>query len=171
MSDIETSSKPTSSWKRRAAIGALVIGTLTAAGAFAIAGDRPDGGFGPMGGHHGMMNKVKGGFMEYRMERALDSVDATDDQKQKIKTIFEKARENVTDLRGDRGKMRDDMKALLEKPVIDRDAAEAMRKARIEKMDEASKIMTTAMLDAADVLTPDQRVKLAKEIGSHRPRW
>lgn len=171
------------SWMRRSAIAGLAVVAVTAAGigGFAIAKDGPDG-FGPpgmemagMGGHHGgMMQKVKGGFMEHRMDRALDSVDATDEQKQKIKAIFEKARESASALRGERGQMRDQVKALLEKPAIDRDAVEAMRKARIQKMDDASKIMTTAMVDAAEVLTPEQRAKLAKELGEmsgHRPRW
>ncbi|MCD2175263.1 Spy/CpxP family protein refolding chaperone [Rhizobium sp. C4] len=167
------------SWKRRSTIAGLAIVAVTIAGvgAFAVARDN----FGPpgmemadmgMGGHHGgMMQKVKGGFMEHRLTKALDSVDATDEQKQKIKAIFDKARESVADMRGERGQMRDQVKALLEKPVIDRDAVETMRKARVQKMDDASKIMTTAMIDAAEVLTPDQRAKLAKEFEAHRPRW
>lgn len=173
-------------WKRRSTIAGLAIVAVTAAGigAFAIAKDGPDG-FGPpgmemadmgKGGHHGgMMQKVKGGFMEHRMIKALDSVDATDEQKQKIKAIFDKAREDVKATRGQPGQMRDQMKALFEQPTIDRDAVEAMRKARVQKMDDASKIMTTAMIDAAEVLTPDQRAKLAKEFAEksqgHRPRW
>lgn len=170
------------SWKRRSTIAGLAIVAVTAAGigAFAIAKDGPDG-FGPpgiemasMGGHHGgMMDRVKGGFMEHRLNKMLDKVDATDEQKQKIKAIFEKARDSVGDMRGEPGQMRDQMKALFDKPTIDRDALEAMRKARVQKMDDASKIMTTAMIDAAEVLTPDQRAKLAKEFESHghRPRW
>lgn len=183
MQDTPKSALP---WKKRSAITGLAIVTVTIAGvgAFAIAKDGPDG-FGPpdmemadmgMGGHHGgMMQKVKGGFMEHRMIKALDSVDATDEQKQKIKAIFDKAREDVKATRGEPGQMRDQMKALFEKPTIDRDAVEAMRKARVQKMDDASKIMTTAMVDAAEVLTPDQRAKLAKEFAEkshgHRPRW
>ncbi|MET3612472.1 Spy/CpxP family protein refolding chaperone [Rhizobium aquaticum] len=183
--------KTVMSWKRRSGIAGLAIVAVTAAGvgAFAIAKDGPDG-FGPprmgmpgmemadmgMGGHHGgMMDKIKGGGMEHRLNKALDSVDATDEQKQKIKAIFDKARESVGDMRGEPGQMRDQMKALFEKPTIDRDAVEAMRKARVQKMDDASKIMTTAMIDAAEVLTPDQRAKLAKEFAEksqgHRPRW
>ena len=182
----ETTQKTALPWKRRSTIAGLAIVAVTAAGigAFAIAKDGPDG-FGPpgmemadmgMGGHHGgMMQKVKGGFMEHRMGKMLDSVDATDEQKQKIKAIFDKAREDVKATRGEPGQMREQMKALFEKPTIDRDAVEAMRKARVQKMDDASKIMTTAMVDAAEVLTPDQRAKLAKEFAEksqgHRPRW
>ncbi|HWU65081.1 MAG TPA: Spy/CpxP family protein refolding chaperone [Ensifer sp.] len=173
-------------WKRRSTIAGIAIVAVTAAGigAFAIAKDGPDG-FSPpgmemagmgMGGHHGgMMDKVKGGFMEHRLGKMLDKVDATDEQKQKIKAIFDKAREDVQATRGEPGQMRDQMKALFDKPTIDRDAVEAMRKARVQKMDDASKIMTTAMVDAAEVLTPDQRAKLAKEMDEkshgHRPRW
>lgn len=173
MSEPQNTSKPASTRNRRTLFGVALAGALAIAGvgAYAVAGDGPGDGSWGGPGHHGMMHKIKGGFMEHRMEKALDAVDATDEQKTKIKAIFEKARDSVSGLRGERGQMRDEMKALLEKPVIDRDAAEAMRKARIEKMDEASKVMTTAMLDAADVLTPEQRSKLAKEIGTHGPRW
>jgi len=182
--NMQEPAKPALSWKRRSTIAGLAIVAVTAAGigAFAIAKDGPDG-FGPPGmemagmdGHHGgMMDRIKGGFMEHRLTKALDSVDATDEQKQKIKVIFEKARDSMEGMRGEPGQMRDQMKAIFEKPTIDRDAVEAMRKARVQKMDDASKIMTTAMLDAADVLTPDQRAKLAKEFAEksqgHRPRW
>lgn len=178
--NMQDKAKPALSWKRRSTIAGLAIVAVTAAGigAFAIAKDGPDG-FGPpgmemagMGGHHGgMMDKVKGGFMEHRMTKLLDSVDATDEQKQKIKAIFEKARGSMEGMRGEPGQMRDQMKALFEKPTIDRDAVEAMRKARVQKMDDASKIMTTAMIDAAEVLTPDQRATLAKKMEGHRPRW
>ena len=179
----ETAQKTGLNWKRRSTIAGLAIVAVTAAGigAFAIAKDGPGMGMpgmemAGMGGHHGgMMERVKGGFMEHRMTKALDSVDATDEQKQKIKAIFEKAREDMKANRGEPGQMRDQMKALLEKPTIDRDAVEAMRKARVQKMDDASKIMTTAMLDAAEVLTPEQRAKLATEMDEkshgHRPRW
>lgn len=184
--NIQAPQKTALPWKRRSTIAGLTIVAITAAGigAFAIAKDGPEG-FGTpgmemagmgMGGHHGgMMQKVKGGFMEHRLTKALDSVDATDEQKQTIKAIFEKAREDVKATRGEPGQMREQMTALFDKPAIDRDAVEAMRKARVQKMDDASKIMTTAMVDAAEVLTPDQRAKLAKEFAEksqgHRPRW
>jgi periplasmic protein CpxP/Spy len=178
MSDMETTSKPASRWKRRTAIGVVVVATLAGAGALAIAADRHEGGpgfFGPMGGHHGFMQKASGDFMEYRVGKALDAVDATDEQKLKIKAIFEKARDSASGMRGEPGQMRDEIKALLEAPTIDRDAVEVMRKARMQKMEDASKVMTTAMVDAAEVLTPDQRAKLGKEFGGmsggHHPRW
>jgi periplasmic protein CpxP/Spy len=178
MSDMETTNKPASRWKRRTAIGVVLVAVVAGAGALAVAGDRHEGGpgfFGPMGGHHGFMQKARGDFMEYRVDKALDAADATDEQKQKIKAIFDKARDSASGMRGEPGQMRDEIKALLEKPTIDRDAVEAMRKARMEKMDDASKVMTTAMVDAAEVLTPDQRAKLAKEFGEmsggHRSRW
>lgn len=187
MTDQNETPRTPSPWKRRSALAGLALGALTVAGvgAYAASGDMLDGPrmFGHhtggqmggqmdgQGGRHGFMQKAKGGFMEYRMDRALNAVDATDEQKQKIKAIFEKARENMQAMRGEPGGMRDEIKAVLEKPVIDRDAVEAMRKTRVQKMDDASKIMTTAMIDAAEVLTPDQRAKLAKEIDGHGPRW
>jgi Spy/CpxP family protein refolding chaperone len=169
---------PRKPWKRRSAIAGIALAAVSVAGLgfYAVAKDGPDGGpMGHMGGHHGFMQKAKGDFMEYRMSRMLDAVDATGEQKQKITAIFEKARDSVSDMRGGPGQMRGEMKAILDKPTIDRDAVEAMRKERMQKMDDASKIMTTAMIDAAEVLTPDQRARLAKDIAEkadgHRPRW
>lgn len=175
----EQTPRTRSTWKRRSALAGLALGAITLAGvgAYAASDDMRGGPgmfahMGGPGGHHGgYMQKAKGDFMEYRMDRALSAVDATDEQKQKIKAIFAKARESMEAMRGEPGEMRDEIKAVLEKPVIDRDAVEAMRKARLQKMDDASKIMTTAMVDAADVLTPDQRAKLAKEFAGHGPRW
>ena len=46
-------------------------------------------------------------------------------------------------------------------------AIEALRARRIAAMDQISRRVTTAMEDAANVLTPDQRVKLAAIDAEH----
>ena len=51
---------------------------------------------------------------------------------------------------------------LLQQPQTDRAALEALRAEQIATADEASKRLTQGLADAADVLTPAQRTKLAQ---------
>ena len=50
---------------------------------------------------------------------------------------------------------------LLSKPAIDRAALDALRGEQLRLADETMRRMTTALADAAEVLTPEQRVTLA----------
>jgi protein CpxP len=62
---------------------------------------------------------------------------------------------------------------LLGAATIDREAAEKLRAERIAAADEASRKLTTALLDAAEVLTAEQRAELLEHFedrGWHR-RW
>jgi Spy/CpxP family protein refolding chaperone len=52
---------------------------------------------------------------------------------------------------------------LLLQPTMDRAALEALRAEQIASADEASKKLVQFLADAADVLTPEQRAKLAKD--------
>ena len=94
-------------------------------------------------------------------------VDATEAQKQSLAPIVKGA---VRDLLPLRDKMRDTRQqavALLSQPTVDRDALEALRASRFELIEDGSRIITKALADAADVLTPEQRAQLAE----HVRRW
>jgi Spy/CpxP family protein refolding chaperone len=56
---------------------------------------------------------------------------------------------------------------LLTAPAIDRAKMEDLRAAQIKSFDESSKRLVTAIADAAEVLSPDQRAALAEEIRKH----
>lgn len=171
--------KKATNWTRRIAITALTLGTITAAGiGYAASNDKPgpdDLMGGPGFGHMGHMGG-KGGFgsefMEFRMNKMLDRVDATDEQKQKIKAIFEKTHDTLQAEREQSkpGDMRKQMIDILKAPTIDTAAVETLRADRTAKMEQRSKTITAAVVEAANVLTPEQRVKLADEMQRHGPR-
>lgn len=158
-------------WGRWIAIGgvaALALGGIGIAAAMSNDfGGHGMGGF-RMGGH--MQHMAMG---EHGLENMLDRIDATPDQEKKLWAIIDAARAEIRPVARELRGTRDEVAAIIGAPVIDRAAAEKLRSERIATLDEASKKAMTALLDAADVLTPEQRAKLLehfKERQSH-DRW
>jgi Spy/CpxP family protein refolding chaperone len=60
--------------------------------------------------------------------------------------------------------------ALLAAPTIDRAAVEQHRTAQAKLMDAMSQRRTKAMLDSAEVLSPEQRSKWAEKAKHHRAK-
>ena len=52
-------------------------------------------------------------------------------------------------------------------PSLDRGKIEALRVEQLKSLDEASKRVVTAIEDAAEVLTPEQRAALTEEVHKH----
>lgn len=147
--------KARSAWSLRnvmlAAGAVLLVG-----GGLAWANGGPHGHrFGP-----GMM----GGFAEHRLERMLESVDATREQEDRLWTIIDDARADLRPVGREFRDTRDEIAKLLAAPAIDRAAVEKLRADRIATADTASKRATEALLAAAEVLTPEQRAELAKRL-------
>lgn len=115
-------------------------------------------------GPHGKMDPAQA---EKRMQHMLKRLvpDATAEQKTKLSAIAKTA---FTDLRPLQEKSREaraqGMK-LLAQPTIDRNALEQVRQTQQQLDDQRSRRMTQAFADAAEVLTPAQRVKAAEELG------
>ncbi|MBU0688741.1 MAG: Spy/CpxP family protein refolding chaperone [Gammaproteobacteria bacterium] len=128
-------------------------------------------------GHGGPQAFMSGGQMDTermgkfagkRIERMLDDVKASDAQKEKASAIVKASIETGAPLAE---KMRDNhiqMRKLMAAPTLDKAAIEAMRAEQIKLADEASKQMTSTMLAVADVLTPEQRAKLAEKMEKRR---
>lgn len=114
-----------------------------------------------------------GGFGGPRFERILDEIGATDDQADKLWDI---AGETVTDMwpmvREFRA-ARSEAIGLLTAPTIDKAAVEALRADRVAAIDAASKVMADKLVRAAEVLTPEQRVKFVELMEERRSerRW
>lgn len=153
-------------WIVAGGVAVLALAGIGAAGAMG-GGDGMGRQFMEVGMRHG------GHFAGRGLGRALDAVDATAEQEDRIWAIIDDAR---TELRPMMREFRDTRTAvidLLAAGTIDRAAAETLRAERIAAMDEASKKVTAALLDAAEVLTPEQRTQLVehfKERGGPR-RW
>ncbi|WP_026618383.1 periplasmic protein CpxP/Spy [Ensifer sp. WSM1721] len=162
-------------WGRRAAIGGIAAVAVVGAVGFAAARS-DDFGFGMgrfgMGGHV-MQAHMGGGFMEHRIGSVLDELDATPEQEDKLWDIIDKARAEIRPTFRDFRETREEVIELLGASTIDRAAAEKLRSERIAAIDEASRKMTTALLDAAEVLTPEQRAKLVEHLKERRGhgRW
>ena len=144
-------------WKKRLGI-ATMIGGLFAAGCASAQGFGHHGGRGEWGSNPERAEKM--------VSRMLSRVDATDEQKKKVAEIVKTA---IGDMKAIRDKARNGRRAtaeLLSGPSIDRNALEALRAEQIQSADAASRRMTQALADAAEVLTPEQRAKLGERMKS-----
>ena len=91
-------------------------------------------------------------------------VDATEAQKAQIDPLVKQAMQDLAPLHGQLGSTHQQAIALLGAPSIDRAALESMRAQKMAMADQASKRLVKLMADVADVLTPEQRSKLAEHL-------
>ena len=108
---------------------------------------------------------------EARVKWLLADIDASDAQQKKIAELMTAT---MTDLRPLRQQARDarrEAMQLLAQPQIDRGALEALRAKQAQAMELISRRITQSLADAAEVLTPEQRAKLAARMERrHGPR-
>jgi len=155
-----------SPWRRVAIAGAIAVVAMGVGAAAATSGASTF--YGPAM-HVAMGTGGMGqGFAERRFNRLMSEIEASDEQADRLRDIFEAAREDLMPARADFHSFRDDLAALITAPRIDRAAAEQMRAERVEAIDEASRRMTEAFLEAAEVLTPEQRVALVEKFEERR---
>jgi periplasmic protein CpxP/Spy len=156
-------------WMFAGAAGAMATlaacahsGAASAAGPGAAPG--PDADMGRWGRHrhrHGPMSPEEmARRIDKGVDRILSTVDASAEQKQKVASIAKQALSELRPMREQHRAARKQAIDLLSAPVIDRAALEKVRSDELQLGDNASKRLTTAMADIADVLTPDQRAKL-----------
>jgi periplasmic protein CpxP/Spy len=125
----------------------------------------------PHGGGHGAHGGPGMGMMMFGgrgLERMLDGVNATAEQRTQIKAIAERA---ATDLKAQReaGKgTREQFMSLFTQPTVDANAAEALRAQTLQQHDQASRRVLSAMIEISRVLTPEQRKQLAERMQQRR---
>jgi periplasmic protein CpxP/Spy len=102
-------------------------------------------------------------------------LDATADQQAKIAGIAKAAVNDLRPLHEKAHAARSQAVTLLTAPTIDRSAIERLRAEQIGLMETASKRIAQALADASDVLSPDQRRKVAAWVaafdGGPWARW
>lgn len=139
-------------------LGAIgTIGAVQAHGTFSGAREMGPGFGGPMG--------------ERMFERALGSVEATDEQREEIRVIVDEAREEIRTMTADLEDHREQFKALLFAEEIDRNAIELLRQTMLETGDAVSARALEALLDAAEILSPEQRAELLEQSQRSGPRF
>jgi periplasmic protein CpxP/Spy len=98
-------------------------------------------------------------------------LDATTDQQVKIANIAKAAVAELRPLHEKAHAARAQAVTLLTAPTIDRSAIERLRADQIGLAETASKRIAQALADAADVLSPEQRRKVADWMASRRSWW
>lgn len=181
-----TPAKARSGWlAKTAVILALGLG-LVGAGAVATTSFSQSFGFGPGPGFghgpgHWRGGPFGGGFDPARAEERADrmirhisvEVDATAEQQEKLRTIVKNAVKDMIPMREKLFSARQEARSLLLAQNIDRTAIEKLRTDRLAVADALSKRFTQALVDAAEVLNPDQRHKLEELLppGGHWRGW
>lgn len=150
---------------RRITLATLAGGVAAGFGWSAFARGRHDH------GHHGPMSAAE---MEERIDKMVKhlgiEIDATPEQQQKLSAIAKGAAKDLEPLRGQHREARREAIELLSAPNVDRAAIENLRAAKLQQADAASRRITQALADAAEVLTPEQRKKLAEHAASRMGR-
>ena len=175
MSDNSMSKQPAKP-SRRLWLGyslAGLAGAVTGGAAWRAVAQGGGSRFGARFGHGGWGHggSFASGEGRARVEQYLDfvlyKVDATQQQRGEIQAIIGDA---VDDLMAMRDNARGDHGAFIAemtKPDIDRSALESLRARQLEFAEQASTRALTALADAVEILTPEQRTQLRDHVGGN----
>jgi periplasmic protein CpxP/Spy len=150
---------------RRLLVSLLAAGSLVALAAYAQA-PNPTAPAGPP--MHSAEHMAQ--TMDHRISRMIKAVDGTPEQKDRLIKLSQAAMADMKPLREQQMAARKKGLELLAAPSVDRNALEQLRAQQTTLHDAMSKRMTQHLADAAEVLTPAQRTKLAermKQRGEH----
>jgi Spy/CpxP family protein refolding chaperone len=151
---------------RRYTIAGLAATIFAGAGAAAFA----HGGPGGWHGSRGWNDNADPATMQKRTEgmtrMMLADINATPEQEQRIAGIMTATMTELRPLREKHMEARKQVMDLLSQPTIDRQALEAIRAQEIAAADQVSRRITQSIADAAEVLNPEQRAKLAERMRS-----
>jgi Spy/CpxP family protein refolding chaperone len=162
--------KPPIRGTRRAWLAALVLG-LIALGAAGVAAAPPGllaharHGLGHFRGHGHGPHALGEEDIRFTVTWVLREADASDEQVAAVTAIATRAAADLTALHDVHRARRDAFTAAL--VAADRGALEALRAEEVGTLQSASQRLVTALADAAEVLTPEQRQRLADAHAAH----
>jgi periplasmic protein CpxP/Spy len=121
------------------------------------------------GKHHGEHRRMDPAKAAKRFDRMINRLvpDATPEQKTKLSAIAKSAFEDLRPLREKSRAAHAESMKLLAQASIDRTALERARQTEQQLADQRSRRVTQAFADAAEVLTPAQRVVAAEKLAKH----
>ncbi len=127
------------------------------------------GAFAQFGGHRGARDgALDSDFIidrsEFAVEMLLGRIDATDAQQTQVKSIVEGVIGDLQIVMSEHGSTHETIREILAQPYVDRVALEQLRADALLQADTTSQRVMQALADAAEVLTPEQRVELM-EVG------
>ena len=124
------------------------------------------------GGMHGDMSDpaAMGEHIEKMVAHLAIEIDATPEQESKLAEIAKAAAADIIPLHTQWHGARGEAIALLTAPTVDRAAIEQFRTAHLQLADTATKRLSEALADAAEVLTVEQRQALAERVARFHGR-
>ena len=105
---------------------------------------------------------------DFVTEWLLKRANATDDQRQKIKSIVQNTVKDLFPLREQHEQNREAMLKALLQPAINRDVLKQCRQSELQLIDSVSTRLVDSVADVADVLTLEQRSQLAEYVSRMR---
>jgi protein CpxP len=152
--------------KRHLWLLVLAVPVVLGAGVCAVRAQAADGGFGfgPPGLGGGGSPEQHKAFMQRRLDKMLGTLNANESQRTAIKAIEERMFAEMQPVHQQHKQLHDAMVTAFTADTVDRAAIEKLRLQATALVDQGSQVFSRAMLDAAQVLTPEQRQSLAKFI-------
>jgi protein CpxP len=164
--------------RRRTALVVTLV-ALVAALAGAFGSTAFSQGFGPRGWHgRGFMGALDPARIEEHADRMVRhlavEVDATSEQQEQLRGVVKAAVKDLLPMRDKVRALHQRGRELLLAPTVDRAAIESLRVEHMALADAFSKRVSQALADAASILTPEQRRKVADLLpprGGPRRGW
>jgi periplasmic protein CpxP/Spy len=100
--------------------------------------------------------------IEFATDWILSRIEASDEQRQQVKAIVQATVQDLAPMREQHHQNHQTMLRALTQPSIDRAALGDIRDAELQLAEDVSKRLVTSLADIAEVLTPEQRTRLAE---------
>jgi periplasmic protein CpxP/Spy len=124
----------------------------------------------PSAGSEGKGRHDKGGgnHWQQKMNRWLDQVKATPQQRQQIHAIMDRMGPQLQAVEKEREQDMERLTTALTSDTVDRSAIEQVRTEVLRTFDQTSRTLTQGLSDMAQVLTPQQRKQLGQILEQHK---